>query len=144
MGVQAKIVSYLSAWSKRLIEPVITRFVIHHHKTARPHYDLRILQDGRLRSWSMLRQPPRQGGEKRLAVERESFPVEAVSSPVFEEEAFGRGRVFIWDEGEMEIRPETPADLRVHFAGLKLTGTYRLRRMRWYPGNRWILSRIDP
>ena len=57
---------------------------------------------------------------------------------------FGRGRVFIWDEGEMEIRPETPADLRVHFAGLKLTGTYRLRRMRWYPGNRWILSRIDP
>jgi bifunctional non-homologous end joining protein LigD len=134
----------LSAWSKRLIEPLISRFVIHYHKTARPHYDLRVVMDRRLRSWSLLKEPPRRVGERRLAIERESFPVEAASSPVFEEEAFGRGPVIAWDEGEVEIGPEAAAELKLRFAGSKMTGTYRLRRMRWYPGNQWMFSRIEP
>ena len=29
------------------------------------------------------------------------------------------------------------------FRGGKILGTYQLRRMRWYPGNRWMLTKLQ-
>ena len=69
---------------------MVSRFVVHQHKTNRSHFDLRIIQDGVLRSWSLLKEPPRRPGEKRLAIERESFPAESINSRNFQEEAFGQ------------------------------------------------------
>ena len=85
--------------------PANSRFVIHRHSTGRTHFDLRVVVDGILRCWSLLREPPDRAGERRLAVERESFRVEAIGAARFNEEAFGEGRVFVWDEGEVEIAP---------------------------------------
>ncbi|MBP1609180.1 MAG: 3'-phosphoesterase [Acidobacteria bacterium] len=118
-----------------------SRFVVHHHKTGRSHFDLRMIEDGILRSWSLLRQPPQQKGERRLAIERESFAPQAMDAKGFMESAFGPGKVRVWDEGEVEIMADSARLVNLVFRGKKLQGRYELSRMRWYPGNHWILKK---
>jgi hypothetical protein len=89
-----------------------------------------------------MREPPSRTGEKRLAIERETFAAKDADAKVFREEAFGEGRVFTWDEGEVDISNASTRQLDLVFRGAKLTGRYELRRMRWYPGNRWLLKRV--
>jgi hypothetical protein len=60
---------------------------------------------------------------------------------IFEEEAFGIGKVRAWDSGEVDIREISPQRLVCTFKGEKLAGDFELRRMLWYPGNRWILTK---
>jgi bifunctional non-homologous end joining protein LigD len=120
-----------------------SKFIVHQHKAGRSHFDLRIIQDGGLRSWSLLREPPRRKGESRLAIERETFPVESINNKSFEEEAFGRGGVFSWDAGDAEFEIVSKTRLVVKFSGNKISGKYEFRRMRWYPGNRWMFTKLD-
>jgi bifunctional non-homologous end joining protein LigD len=134
--------SYFGVRSKHLIHSIFSRFVIHQHKTGRSHFDLRIVQKGILRSWSLLREPPLWPGERRLAVEREIFPVESLNSKKFEEEAFGQGRVIVWDEGGVEVKAASPKSLVLVLMGNKARGTYEFRKMIWYPGNRWLLTKL--
>jgi DNA ligase D-like protein (predicted 3'-phosphoesterase) len=123
---------------------MVSRFVIHQHKAGRTHFDLRILIEGVFRSWSLLREPPLRPGERRLAIERESFPPESMRRANFEEEAFGIGRVSTWDEGGVEVNVLSSRHLSLTFRGLRISGNYELRRMLWYPGNRWLLTRKPP
>jgi len=44
------------------------RFVLHDHRKPRPHFDLRLEEDGVLRSWAVPRGLPDDPGENRLAV----------------------------------------------------------------------------
>ena len=122
----------------------LTRFVVHQHKTGRSHFDLRLIHGGILRSWSLLKEPPRRAGERRLAIERESFTADSMNRNLFEEEAFGPGMVSNWDEGEVTVAALSPRQLSLEFRGRRLTGNYELRRMLWYPGNRWILAKKRP
>lgn len=101
-----------------------------------------MIQGGVLRSWSLLREPPCRKGERRLAIERESFPPESIDYRIFEEEAFGIGRVSGWDQGDVQIERSSPSQILLRFAGKKICGRYELRRMRWYPGNRWMLVKL--
>jgi hypothetical protein len=103
---------------------------------------LRIAQKGILRSWSLLKEPPLRPGERRLAVERENLPAEFLNSKKLEEEAFGQGRVIVWDEGGVEVKVASPKTLVLRFMGNKVAGTYEFRKMIWYPGNRWLLTRL--
>jgi bifunctional non-homologous end joining protein LigD len=119
-----------------------SRFIVHQHKAGRSHFDLRIVQNGVLRSWSLLKELPRRKGERRLAVERESYTVESIDSSLFEEEAFGRGTVAKWDAGEVEINVISPRHFSLVFSGSKIAGKYEFRRMIWYPGNRWLLTKM--
>jgi hypothetical protein len=105
------------------------------------HFDLRLVHEEILRCWSLLKEPPSVRGERRLAVERESFKAEAIEAKAFNEQAFGAGRVNTWDEGEVEISATSARQLDLIFGGTKLNGNYRLRRMRWYPGNRWLFEK---
>ena len=72
---------------------MISRFIVHRHSAGRPHFDLRLIQAELLRSWSLVREPPIRAGEKRLAIERETFAARDVNAKIFREEAFGEGRV---------------------------------------------------
>jgi bifunctional non-homologous end joining protein LigD len=119
-----------------------SRFVVHQHKTGRSHFDLRIVQNGMLRSWSLLKDPPCRPGERRLAIERESFSTDSIECKLFEEEAFGTGRVTSWDKGEVSFEFESARLLVLTFTGEKVSGRYEFRRMRWYPGNRWLLTKL--
>ncbi len=120
---------------------MLSRYVIHRHKTGRTHYDMRIVQEDILRSWSLLKEPPRKAGERRLAIERENFPIVSLNRKNWEEEAFGVGAAEIWDKGEVEIRAPSSRLMLLTFTGNKLCGKYELRRMIWYPGNRWLLTK---
>jgi DNA ligase D-like protein (predicted 3'-phosphoesterase) len=122
---------------------MVSDFVIHLHKTGRSHFDLRIIQNGVLRSWSLLKEPPSRDGERRLAIERENFPVAALSRNHIEEEAFGFGRVTVWDQGKAEIIETSPKRLVVSLAGSKTSGKYEFRQMFWYPGNRWLMTKLS-
>lgn len=44
-------------------------FVLHDHRRPRPHFDLRLEEDGVLRSWAVPRGLPTTSGEDRLAIE---------------------------------------------------------------------------
>jgi hypothetical protein len=44
------------------------RFVLHEHRRPRHHFDLRLEENGTLRSWAVPRGLPRRPGEPRLAV----------------------------------------------------------------------------
>jgi DNA ligase D-like protein (predicted 3'-phosphoesterase) len=122
---------------------MMSRFVVHRHKTGKPHYDLRLVLNDVLRSWSLLKELPHRNGEKRLAIERESFEAGAAACTRFEEEAFGVGNVYVWDKGEVEITDSSARQLLLKFQGTRLSGRYELRRMRWYPGNRWLMQKMD-
>jgi bifunctional non-homologous end joining protein LigD len=97
-----------------------------------------------LRSWSLLKEPLFRNGERRLAVERESFPLETITAGKIEEQAFGSGHVFVWDEGSVQVQALAPSNIILTFLGSKVTGTYQFRRMSWYPGNRWMLTKMKP
>ena len=122
---------------------MFSEFVIHYHKTGRSHFDLRVVQDGVLRSWSLLKEPPSRNGERRLAIERENFPVEAINRNNIEEEAFGFGQVTVWDRGKAEITAASPKLLVMSLTGGKISGKYEFRRMFWYPGNRWLMTKLQ-
>ncbi len=119
----------------------MTRFLVHCHSAGRRHFDLRLVQNDVVRSWSMLKEPPIRPKDKRLAIEREELSIEQVGRPKIEEEAFGAGRARVWDGGEVTMIAVEPRRLVVSFAGEKLKGRYELRHMRWYPGNRWLLEK---
>ena len=121
---------------------MISKFVVHRHKTGRTHFDLRLVQDQYLRCWSLLKEPPASGGVSRLAIDRESYAAEDFGAVRFNEEAFGEGRVQTWDAGDVDIVATSARQLDLIFQGAKLSGRYRLRRMRWYPGNRWLLEKL--
>lgn len=122
---------------------MLSSFVIHHHKAGKAHFDLRILRAQDLRCWSLLREPPCRTGEQRLAIERERLPRELLTKPRIYEEAFGEGRVYAWDMGEVDIEEASPDRITMVFRGNKMSGRYELRRMTWYPGNRWLLKKTD-
>jgi len=118
-----------------------SRFIVHRHKTRRSHFDLRLVENDRLRCWSLLKEPPGRGGEQRLAIERESFRSEEINKLTFNEAAFGEGKVSTWDEGEVRIAAISPRQLVLVFKGKRLSGRYELDRMLWYPGNRWLFKK---
>ena len=117
------------------------RFLVHRHSAGRRHFDLRLIEDEGIRSWSLLKEPPSRPGEKRLAVEREVLSADQISRPIIDEEAFGKGRAQVWDQGQVNIAAISPQRLLLIFSGEKLAGRYEMRRMRWYPGNRWLLEK---
>ena len=122
---------------------MLSRFVVHQHRTGRTHFDLRIIQNNVLRSWSLLRELPKRRGEKRLAIERESFTAESIESRTFEEDAFGLGRVRVWDTGDVDIKVVSPKHIILALYGEKVSGNFEIRRTRWYPGNRWLIKKLS-
>jgi DNA ligase D-like protein (predicted 3'-phosphoesterase) len=48
---------------------VTARFVLHDHRKPRPHFDLRLEEDGVLKSWAVPRGLPDRTDENRLAVQ---------------------------------------------------------------------------
>jgi bifunctional non-homologous end joining protein LigD len=119
----------------------MARFLVHCHMAGKKHYDLRLIQDDLVRSWSMMKEPPSRTGEKRLVIEREELSVAEIGRVRIEEEAFGTGRAKVWDSGDVTFDAVAPGRMVLVFAGAKLAGRYEMRRMRWYPGNQWLLEK---
>ncbi len=120
------------------------RYVMHKHAASHEHYDLRLEEDGVLRSWALPKGPSLKRGEKRLAVEVEDHPLEyGTFEGTIPKGQYGGGTVMLWDAGSWEVTGKRDAD-RIDFTleGTKLKGAWTLVRSGPRPGksaSNWLL-----
>jgi len=78
-------------------------FVVHKHKSKRPHFDLRIAIGGVLKSWAIPKGIPKTKGTKHLAVKVEDHPMAyAKFEGTIPKGHYGAGKVEIYDKGKYE------------------------------------------
>lgn len=106
-------------------------YVIQKHLASHLHYDLRLEEDGVLKSWALPKEPPETPGPKRLAVEVEDHPLgyENFEGTIAEGE-YGAGKVEIWDKGTYQLLTASDNLKEVLIKGQKLHGVYTLVRIR--------------
>lgn len=111
------------------------RFVIHKHQASHLHWDFRLElpenADGSgfwvLKSWAVPKEPPAEGGVKRLAVGVEDHPVDYISfEGEIPEGQYGAGIVKIWDSGSFNLKNRTENEIEFELLGKKLKGNYAL------------------
>ena len=120
-------------------------YVIHFHKSKKPHYDLRLEMDGVLKSWAVPKEPPTTKGTKRLAIQVEDHPLAyATFKGVIPEGNYGAGTVKIWDKGNYELVKHTPKEIEVIFSGKKLNGKYILVKTHFgsKPEKSWLFFKV--
>jgi DNA ligase D-like protein (predicted 3'-phosphoesterase) len=106
---------------------VTARFVLHDHRKPRPHFDLRLEEDGVLKSWAVPRGLPDRTDENRLAVQVGDHDLDHVD---YEDED-----KFIADEGEWELDDRN--DRRFVFVLHGRAGSRRYALIR--TGSDWLL-----
>ena len=119
-------------------------FVVHKHDARNLHFDLRLEQDGVLRSWAVPKGPSRDPGEKRLAVEVEDHPLDYGDfEGIIPEGEYGGGTVMLWDRGRWHPEGEVTAErIDLVLEGSKLNGRWTLTRMHGgggEDGRNWLL-----
>lgn len=121
-------------------------YVMHKHAASHDHFDLRLEQDGVLRSWALPKGPSLEAGEKRLAVQTEDHPLEYGGfEGVIPEGEYGGGTIMLWDAGSWKLNGKNDTD-HIDFIldGEKLKGAWTLVRTRGSgkrakPGKSWLL-----
>ncbi len=106
-------------------------YVMHKHAARHEHFDLRIEEDGVLRSWALPKGPPLETGEKRLAIEVEDHPLEYGGfEGAIPKGEYGAGTVMVWDVGRWRQDGRNDADqLDFILTGAKLRGAWTLVRL---------------
>jgi DNA ligase D-like protein (predicted 3'-phosphoesterase) len=110
-------------------ETVLQRpiYVIQEHHARNLHWDLRLEFEGALRSWAIPKEPPREPGIKRLAVQVEDHPLSYASfEGTIPEGEYGAGTVKIWDRGTFELLKKREDRIGVNLKGDLLRGEYEL------------------
>lgn len=118
-----------------------SRFCVQRHHASHLHYDLRLEQDGVLKSWAIPRGLPPLPGVKRLAVQTEDHPLKYLT---FEGEIpkgeYGGGMMWVYAMGKYEITKEKKDGFYFRLSGKQLSAEYRMHLMK---GKEWLLERVD-
>ncbi len=118
-----------------------SRFVIQRHHASHLHYDLRLEQDGVLKSWAIPRGMPPKPGVKRLAVQTEDHPLKYLT---FEGEIpkgeYGGGMMWVYASGRYEITKEKKEGFYFRLSGKQVSAEYRMHLMK---DKEWLLERVD-
>ncbi len=118
-----------------------SRFCIQRHHASHLHYDLRLEQEGTLKSWAVPRGMPPVPGVKRLAVQTEDHPLKYLT---FEGEIpkneYGGGMMWVYATGRYEITKEKKNGFYFRLSGKELSAEYRMHLMK---GKEWLLERVD-
>jgi len=115
-------------------------FVVQRHNARNLHYDFRLEMDGVLKSWAVPKEPPKEAGTRRLAIETEDHPLAYAD---FEGEIpageYGAGKVEIWDRGTFELLKREEREIVVTLDGEELKGDYVLIRTKYGKGEKgWL------
>lgn len=118
-----------------------SRFVIQRHHASHLHYDLRLEQDGVLKSWAIPRGMPPKPGVKRLAVQTEDHPLKYLT---FEGEIpkgeYGGGMMWVYATGRYEVTKEKKEGFYFRLSGKQISAEYRIHLMK---NKEWLLERVD-
>lgn len=125
----------------RIIEGSGTSFVIHRHHASHLHYDLRLEQDGVLKSWAVPRGMPPHPGVKRLAVQTEDHPMKYLT---FDGEIpkgqYGAGEMWIYALGKYQITKDKKDGFYFRLSSKEINGEYRIYKIK---NKEWLLERVD-
>ncbi len=81
--------------------PSAPQFVLHDHRKPRPHFDLRLEEDGVLRSWAVPRGLPDDPADNRLAV---AVPDHALEHLTYEDADKSIADIGTWEEHDRNER----------------------------------------
>jgi bifunctional non-homologous end joining protein LigD len=125
----------------RIIEGSGTSFVIHRHHASHLHYDLRLEQDGVLKSWAVPRGMPPHPSVKRLAVQTEDHPMKYLT---FDGEIpkgqYGAGEMWIYALGKYQITKDKKDGFYFRLSSKEINGEYRIYKIK---NKEWLLERVD-
>jgi len=115
-------------------------FVVHRHHASRLHYDLRLEENGTLRSWAVPRGLPPRPGIKRLAVQVEDHPIEYLTfEGTIPKGQYGGGNMWRYALGKYEKTKDKKNGFYFRLESPELTGEYRIHKMK---GKEWLLERV--
>lgn len=129
--------------SDKIKKPV---FVVHKHAATHLHYDLRLERRGVLKSWAVPKEPPKQEGIKRLAIQVADHNLDYANfEGKIPEGSYGAGNVRIWDKGHYLPVKAGPKEFIFELEGKKLKGVYCLIKLKTgLPKDKnWILFKKE-
>lgn len=116
-------------------------FVVHRHHASRLHYDLRLEQNGVLKSWAVPKGLPPRPGIRRLAVNVEDHPLAYVNfEGAIPKGEYGGGMMWKFAQGRYEITKEKKDGFYFRLQSRELNAEYRTHRTK---ENQWLLERVD-
>lgn len=116
-------------------------FVVHRHHASHLHYDLRLEQDGVLKSWAVPRGLPPHPGVKRLAVQTEDHPMQYLTfDGAIPKGQYGAGEMWIYALGKYQVTKDKKDGFYFRLSSKEATGEYRIHKMK---GKEWLLERVD-
>lgn len=125
----------------KILESGGTNFVVHRHHATNLHYDLRLEQDGVLKSWAVPRGVPPFPGVKRLAVQTEDHPLEYLTfDGKIPKGQYGGGDMWIYALGKYQITKDKKDGFYFRLSSKELSGEYRIYKIKQ---KEWLLERVD-
>src|SRR5207247_3880379 len=116
-------------------------FVVHRHHASRLHYDLRLEQNGVLKSWAVPKGLPPRPGIMRLAVNVEDHPLEYVNfEGAIPKGEYGGGMMWKFAQGRYKITKQKKDGFYFRLQAPELNGEYRTYHTN---ENQWLLERLD-
>lgn len=116
-------------------------FVVHRHHATNLHYDLRLEQEGVLKSWAVPRGLPPRPGVKRLAVTTEDHPMEYLTfDGKIPKGQYGGGDMWIYALGRYEITKEKKDGFYFRLNSPEVNAEYRMYKTK---EKEWLLERVD-
>jgi len=113
-------------------------YVIQKHHSSRLHWDLRLEFNDVLVSWAVPKEPPKEAGVKRLAIQTEDHPIEySLFKGEIPKGNYGAGKVEIWDRGTFTVKEKTDSKIEFNVAGKKLKGRYIILKTK-FAKNSWL------
>jgi len=127
--------------SGKLLPAGNNNFVVHRHHASHLHYDLRLEQDGVLKSWAVPKGLPPRPGVKRLAVQTEDHPMEYLKfDGRIPKGQYGAGEMWIYALGKYQITKEKKDGFYFRLNSREMTGEYRMHKTK---GREYLLERVD-
>lgn len=118
-----------------------TNFVVHRHHASHLHYDLRLEQDGVLKSWAVPRGLPPHPGVKRLAVQTEDHPMKYLTfNGTIPKGQYGGGDMWIYALGKYQITKDKKDGFYFRLNSKEVTGEYRIYKIK---EKEWLFERVD-
>lgn len=106
-------------------------YAIQRHHASHLHYDLRLEEEGVLKSWAIPKSPPEEEGVRRLAVMTEDHPLGYEEfEGIIPEGEYGAGKVETWDRGNYLLLEATSTKRIIEIKGKKLKGKYGLIKLK--------------